>query len=62
MTEPTVEMVQYNIAAYPSHILKYAPWGSTLEMGELTKSGYAAFVLVIGGFATHELELWTIYK
>jgi hypothetical protein len=31
-------------------------WGSSL------KSGYAAFVLVIGGFATYELELWTICK
>jgi hypothetical protein len=38
-------------------LLKYAPGGSTLEMGELAKSGYAAFVLVIGGFAAYELEL-----
>jgi hypothetical protein len=41
---------------------KYAPGGSTLEMGELAKSGYATFVLVIGGFVAYELELWTIYK
>jgi len=27
--------------------IKYAPGGSTLEMGELAKSGYAAFVAAL---------------
>jgi hypothetical protein len=39
---------------------KYAPGGFTLEIGELAKKRHSRFLLVIGGFAAH--ELWTIYK